>query len=215
MVLKDNYSEEDWSNEDSPIVTPYYKSKTLAERAAWNFVEELPEDEKFELVTINPSLIMGPTKVADGFSSGKILQMVMNREFPSSPKVYFGLVDVRDTAEAHLKAITVSEAANKRFILCAETLKFGQIAEKLSSEFSPDYRLPEGDLGYCMIYIGSWFDRGAADMAKQWDWSKTYDNSRSREILGINYRPSKDSLIEMAHAMIDSGIIEDKRTEKK
>lgn len=72
-VLKENYSEEDWSVENSPIITPYYKSKMMAERAAWNFMDELPEDEKFELVTINPSLIMGPTKVADGFSSGKIL----------------------------------------------------------------------------------------------------------------------------------------------
>lgn len=136
----------------------------MAERAAWNFMDELPEDEKFELVTINPCLIAGPTKVADGFSSGKIIKMVLNREFPSNPKMSLGVVDVREVAEAHVKAITVEEAANKRFILASEALWFRQVSEKLATEFSPEYRVPEGDLGYCMVSIGSWFDRGLAEL---------------------------------------------------
>ena len=141
--------------------------------------------------------------------------MVLNREFPSNPKISLGIVDVRDCAEAHVKAITVDEAANKRFILCSQTLWFRQISEQLAPEFSPEYRLPEGELGFCMVKIGSWFDRGIADMVNNWDWYRTYDNTRSKEILGINYRHTQESLVEMAHAMINSGIIEDKRREKK
>lgn len=66
-----------------------------------------------------------------------------------------------------------------------------------------------------MIKFGAWFDRSAAEMARYWDWYKTFDNTRSKEILGIKYRPTQESLVDMAHSMINSGIIEDKRKEKK
>jgi len=112
---KDSYNEADWSELEA--CQPYEKSKTLAEKAAWDFLEALPSDEKFELVTINPSLILGPSLVSSDFTSGVILQKIMGGKFPGMPRIMYPVVDVRDCAKAHLQAIKVEEAKNKRFIL--------------------------------------------------------------------------------------------------
>jgi len=72
----------------------------------------------FEIATINPSLIMGPAFVGAGFSSGEIISSILLGKYPRLPRVGFGLVDVRDVAQAHLEALKRPEAANKRFILC-------------------------------------------------------------------------------------------------
>lgn len=137
--------------------------------------------------------------------------MVLNRELSSSPKVSIPFVDVREVAAAHVKGITVSEAANKRFILAAEVLWFREFVEKLAAEFSPAYRLPNGEMSYCMIKFASCFDAGARGMVAQWDWHYTMDNSRSKKILGIQYRPLQESFCEMAHTMIMADAIPDKR----
>ena len=65
-----------------------------------------------------------------------------------------------------------------------------QYTEKLAPEFSPEYRLPEGEMSYCVIKMGSWIDSTAAELARFWGWYKVFDNTRSREVLGINYRPT-------------------------
>jgi len=78
------------------------KSKTLAEKAAWDYLHGLPESERFELVTINPVLILGPSLITGDFSSGKIIMKLLSGKFPGMPKVMMQIVDVRDVAQAHL-----------------------------------------------------------------------------------------------------------------
>ena len=89
----------------------------MAEKTAWDFVKELPEDEKFEIVTINPSWIIGPVLCGRGFASEKLVIDLVNGKHPGMPKVKMGVVDVREVALAHLKAVQVEGAANQRFIL--------------------------------------------------------------------------------------------------
>ena len=93
------FDESHWSNTDHPTISAYEKSKTLAERAAWNFVENLPEGQKIELSTINPAFVVGPTLIKGDFSSGKVLSMFMNNNMPGGvPQISFGCVDVREVA---------------------------------------------------------------------------------------------------------------------
>ena len=95
----------------------YYKSKTLAEKAAWDYQANLPEAERFEIVTMCPGFIMGPSICSgDGFSEGWLKKM-LDGSFPKVPRTNFSFVDVRDVALAHLKGIELAEAANKRFLL--------------------------------------------------------------------------------------------------
>ena len=95
--MKERYTEEDFSDIDG--CSPYEKSKLLAEQAAWDFVNKLPNDEKFELAVINPSLIMGPFLCGDsGFSSGGFIRSIMTGKQPMNPKMKIGVVDVREVA---------------------------------------------------------------------------------------------------------------------
>jgi len=103
--FKEKVTEKDWPDTSAKGFPAYNKSKALAERAAWDFVSKLPEDEKFEVATINPGLILGPASVAEGFSSGVAISKFLLNEMPGIPKVSMSIVDVRDVALAHLKAL--------------------------------------------------------------------------------------------------------------
>ena len=128
---KDLYDENDWS--DPSIAVPYEKSKTLAEKAAWDFVQKITESERFELVVINPALTWGPTLIPGDFSSETLIADILRRKYPGTPKLMMAIVDVRDVAKAHVQAIKIEEAKNQRFILSSQSLWFKQVAEILEA----------------------------------------------------------------------------------
>ena len=118
----DIYTEEHWSNPDRPGgMQAYSKSKVLAERAAWDYVASLPDDQKFELSVINPGLVLGPSFVNTDFASGEIAGNLMNNKMPAIPKLSLACVDVREVAQAHVAALKSDEAQGKRFILVNDT----------------------------------------------------------------------------------------------
>src|SRR5690348_10519248 len=97
------YTEDDWSVADqSP---PYEKSKTLAERAAWDFVADLPEDRRFDLVALNPGLVLGPPQHRSVATSTEVIRLILTRRMPAIPRLGFAPVDVRDLAVAHRLAM--------------------------------------------------------------------------------------------------------------
>jgi nucleoside-diphosphate-sugar epimerase len=121
-----------WSDPDRPEgMNTYNKSKLLAEKAAWEYMDSLPEDEKFELSTINPAFVLGPTNVGGNFSSGSFIGQIMMNKLPSIPKISMPCVDVRNVATAHAVALKTDEAQGKRFLLNADTIWFTFIAETL------------------------------------------------------------------------------------
>lgn len=207
---KEVYTEADWSNLEE--CHAYDKSKTLAEKAAWDFLKELPESERFELVTINPALILGPAIIrSKEFTSGQIVQKIMNAELPGVPKISFPTVDVRDVALAHLRAVTVEEAKNQRFILYNQTIWFKEIAEILKERFGRYYSVRANELKYCLVRMVAMFDPSAKMILPFWGKTITLDNQRSREVLGIHYHQAKETVEQMAISMIENGIIKDKR----
>lgn len=104
---KKNFTPDDWSDTNWKGLDAYSKSKTLAERAAWDFLANLPDAERFELATINPGLIFGPNLVKANFSSGDIVKKFLLKEMPGAPLVNMGVVDVRNVAQAHLEALRI------------------------------------------------------------------------------------------------------------
>jgi nucleoside-diphosphate-sugar epimerase len=116
---KEIYNENDWS--DLEVLGPYEKSKFLAERAAWDFVKSLPDDERFELTVINPNLILGPPLIQGEFVSANFIKKILLGQWPAVPKVIMAISDVRNVAHAHLLALKVPEAKNERIILCSRT----------------------------------------------------------------------------------------------
>ena len=166
----DVFDESHWSNPDKPTISAYEKSKTLAERAAWDFVENLPEGQKIELTVINPAFVVGPTLIKGDFSSGKVINMFMNNNLPGGvPQISFGTVDVREVAMAHLQCIKRDEAQGKRFILSGRPAWFREIGEILQGHFGPmGYNIPTAEAKYCLVKFVGFFRSDAAKIAAYW-----------------------------------------------
>lgn len=122
------YSDDDWTVTDSTQYPcpAYNKSKTLAEKAAWEFVESLPEGKKIELATINPSLVQGPLLSGSSCSSADIVKNLATGKMPGLVEMYVGTVSVLDVARAHLLAMTNKDAAGKRFIVTNSNIRCAQ-----------------------------------------------------------------------------------------
>lgn len=127
------------------------------------------------------------------------------------PKVMFPIVDVRDVAFAHLQALKVPEARNQRFVLNNQSLWFKEIAEILKAEYGQWYKFKTGELKYCTLKIACIFDKQARLIAPMWGKSLILENQRSREVLGLDYKQSNNTIVAMAESMIESGLIKDKR----
>jgi nucleoside-diphosphate-sugar epimerase len=114
---KTPYTEADWTDVNGPAVQPYMKSKTLAERAAWDFVAD--EGKGLELVVVNPVGIFGPALNNDLSTSIELVKQMMTGAIPGTPALYFGVIDVRDVASLHILAMTEPRAAGERFLAVA------------------------------------------------------------------------------------------------
>lgn len=108
------FDETDWTNLEGDDITPYTKSKTIAERAAWDFIER--EGNGLELAVVNPVGVLGPVLGPDFSTSIQIVKGLMDGAMPGCPKLGFGLVDVRDVADLHIRAMTDPAAKGERFL---------------------------------------------------------------------------------------------------
>lgn len=198
---KDLLTEADWSDVD--ICPPYDKSKFLAERAAWDFVNALPVEERFELVVVIPGLVQGPTLITGEFSSMNYMRMLLMGVMPALPKIMFPIVDVRDVAQAHLNAIKIPEARNQRFILTLRTFRFKELCEVLKAHYGEKYPIKTNEMEQC--------PPNNPRFEIMWDRTYNMDHTKSVEVLGIKYHDIKDTLIDMAEGLIDFGMIPDNR----
>ena len=138
------FDEDDWSDLSGGMGA-YERSKTLAERAAWDFVAQLAPEEAFELVCLNPVYVLGPSLSGIENASNEIVGKLLRRDMPGVPRLHFGLVDVRDVAAAHVSALTSEQAAGERFLLSAEPMWMKEIASTLDEA---GYRVPMTQLGF-------------------------------------------------------------------
>jgi len=202
--------ENSWTDVNGDDVTPYIASKTLAEKAAWDFIRNQAEDE-LELVTINPSAILGPVLEKDYGSSATIIKKVLDRAIPGLPHMGFQVVDVRDVATAHLKAMTLPGAAGKRIAVTDRFVWFEELAAILAKEFtSMGYRIPRKTIPDFMIKIFSWFDPETRSVMNEIGIKRELSNERMRNLLGIKPIPAKDSILVTGHTLISHGLIKKK-----
>jgi dihydroflavonol-4-reductase len=108
------YTEADWTDPDTPGLAPYPRSKAIAERAAWDFIER--EGGETELVVVNPTFILGPTLTTEMRSSLQLTKVMLDGTMPVVRRQRFGVADVRDVADLHIRAMATPEAAGKRFL---------------------------------------------------------------------------------------------------
>ena len=160
--------EEDWS--DLNKASPYEHSKTAAEKAAWDFVAELPEESKFELATINPGLVIGPLLINKKCTSFQVVRQLLERDMSAVPDIGMLMVDLRDVAKAHILALTKPEAAGKRHILSAaeHSYSFVDVARFLANEFnSKGFNVPTKKAPKFLLLVASWFSKDVRTLYPQ------------------------------------------------
>ena len=209
------FTEDDWTD-DKKVNNVYTKSKTLAEKAAWEFMKKgdgegsLP---KFELVVMNPGLVIGPVLCGEVTTSLEIAKQMMQREMPLVPKVNFPMIDVRDVAAAHIAGLHVPEAAGHRHILTHENMWLTDIAKIIDAEFRKQgYNVPSTEAPYPLLWIAGRFDPTIKMLLSDVGRVVLHDNKRMTTILGIRPRDAKETIIDMCYSMVENGQI--KKTPK-
>jgi len=190
------YGTDAWSD-TSANIGAYAKSKTLAERAAWDAVA----GSDMELTVVNPGAVFGPTLGAgvDGQSLALMTDMIRGK-MPMIPDVAMGMIDVRDVARLHVAAMTTAAAAGHRFIAAtAEPVAFSYFAEVLrNAGYS---KVPSRNAPNAMIKLMSIFDREARGMVPLLGTKAAFDNHATFDVLGWQPTPMESSITEMAAAI--------------
>ena len=198
--VEKTYDESDWSNtgEDSGI-TPYAKSKTLAEKAAWNFVEELDPDKKFDFTVINPVGVFGPMLTRDIGTSNSLVSRLINGELPACPATHMGYVDVRDVAKAHVFSMLNSSTNNKRIIVSESEMFFvdvGRILNEAGFKKSPTKQMPNWLVKFLAIFI-----KELSGVTKSLGRRVDTDKSLAKSLFDWQYISAKDSILDTANQL--------------
>jgi dihydroflavonol-4-reductase len=201
------YSEESWTNPDDKNITAYVKSKTLAERAAWDFMAH--EGEALELSVVNPVGVFGPVLGADYSSSIQLIQRLMDGGLPGSPRMSVSIVDVRDVADLHLRAMTHPAAKGERFLaVSGNSMTMQEIAKVLKKQLGNDARpVPTGVLPDWMIKSVALFDRSVAQIVPDLGKAKNATNDKARRLLGWNPRSNEEAVVATAESLVRLGLL--------
>lgn len=203
--------EKDWAVIEK--CAAYEKSKVLAEQAAWEFVNNLPAEKKFELVVINPGFMLGPVLHGSSCTSMEIHRRLLQKEMLMIPKIQFPLSDVRDVAEAHIKALNLPNVAGNRLIVSSGSMWMREFAKTLEREFRPQgYSIPSSYCPKVGLHVASLFDKSVKAILPYVGKVVNISNDKMIKELGINPIEMEKSIIDMAYSLIDQGFV--KKTTK-
>jgi nucleoside-diphosphate-sugar epimerase len=198
--------ESDWSRPQHSDA--YARSKTLAERAAWDFVRDGGGD--LELVSINPGLVLGPlhrTGSGQANVSVEVIRLLLARELPLVPRLGFAIVDVRDVAAAHRLAMLSPVAPGNRYIVAGEPMWFPEIAALLHRELGPrGFRVPTRPMPTWLMWTVGRFDRTVRTALPYVDVPALVSSTKACRELGWTPRPAKLSIMDTAESLIDRGL---------
>jgi dihydroflavonol-4-reductase len=194
------YTEADWTDGNDPSRTPYVRSKTLAERAAWDLVQEAGHTER--LAAINPGAIIGPTLNQDHSYSLQAIDRLLNG-MPAAPRIGFTFVDVRDVADLHLRAMTDPAAGGERFIAADQWLwtadvaailreRLGDAASKVPTRVAPDL----------LVRLMARFDGSIRSIVGDLGKRSWISSDKARTGLGWTTRPVETSIEDTARSLL-------------
>lgn len=197
------FTEEDWTDPEDPHTTAYYKSKTLAERAAWDYARQTG----LELVTINPALILGPVLGERAGTSVSLVRKLLRGDVPLLPRFGVPVVDVRDVADLHICAMLSPAAAGQRFIAGGPFLWLTDIAEELREAF-PDRarRIPQRTAPNWLIKSVARFDAHLRLIRDELGTVRSVSFAKAQNMLGWKPRPVAETIRATGQSLIDAGL---------
>ncbi len=205
------YSEKDWTDPDTADLSAYAKSKTLAERAAWDFMSR--EGGALELAVVNPVGVFGPVLGPDYSTSITIVQRLMDGALPGAPRISFGIVDVRDVADMHLRAMTNPAAKGERFLaLAGEFMTFEEIARLLKARMgAAAARVPTRVLPDWVIRLAAIFDKSIGLVLPELGKTKSATNEKAKRVLGWAPRSNEEAIIATAESLLRLGLLKNQK----
>jgi nucleoside-diphosphate-sugar epimerase len=204
---KDSFTEADWTNVAAGDVSAYAKSKTIAERAARDWIAA--EGGSLEFVTVNPGMVLGPLLGTDYSPSLEVVKRVLEGAYPALPDLGFNLVDVRDVADLHIRALVAPDLSGERFMAVAPHgfLRLGEIAAILRERL-PDHagKVPTRRMPNWVMRIVSLFDPAIRQLIGELGKVRHAEPTHAMEILGWRPRPAADSVVDTANSLIAMGV---------
>jgi len=201
------FTEEDWTNLKDPSVQPYQKSKTIEERAAWDFIAR--EGGALELSVVNPVGVFGPVLGPDYSTSIVLVKRLLDGAMPGCPDLWFGAVDVRDVADLHLKAMTHPAARGERLIATGgdfvSVLQIAQILKKGAGDAGrnvPTRRLPNW-----LMRVVALFDPEVKGVAPELGKRKNGSSEKARRLLGWAPRSPSEAVLATGQSLFELGLL--------
>jgi dihydroflavonol-4-reductase len=200
------FTEADWTNPDHPDTYAYIRSKAIAERAARDLMAG--EGGTTEFCTINPGAVLGPVLGKDFSASLEVVRKLLGGELPGCPRLGFPLVDVRDVADLHLRAMVAPAMNGERFIAAGPFLWMHEIAEILKFRLGAEARkVPTRTLPDWMIRLSALFDPMVRMVTPELGKERQCDATHAREKLGWTPRPVEETIVDCAKSLIAAGLV--------
>ena len=199
------FDETSWTIVNSDL-TAYVKSKVIAERAAWDFIAG--EGRGLELSVVNPAGIFGPVLAPDYSSSIELIKRLMNG-MPGAPRIYFGIVDVRDVADLHLRAMAHPSAKGERFIaVSGDSISMVDIARMLRARLGTSARrVPRFQLPDWTVRLAARRDPSVRQLLPLLGKIRNATSEKARRVLGWSPRSNEEALVATAESLIRFGLL--------
>jgi nucleoside-diphosphate-sugar epimerase len=198
-------SEKDWTDLGSQALSPYVRSKTIAERAAWDFLREAGATDR--LAVVNPGAILGPLLSSDRSFSLEAIERLL-KGMPGVPRIGFNFVDARDVADMQVKAMLAPEAGGERFVAVGEFLWMAEVAAVLRDQLGPAAaKVPKRGVPNLLVRAIGLFDPGVRSVVGQLGRKQEYSSEKAEALLGWSPRPSDETIVETARSMVDQGVV--------
>jgi nucleoside-diphosphate-sugar epimerase len=206
--LDRTFDETDWTDLGDPSLQPYQKSKTLAERAAWEFMKR--EGGLMELSVINPVGIFGPVLASDYSTSVHMVKRMMDGKTPGCPDLWFGLVDARDVADLHIRAMMDPLAKGERFLATSgHFLQVVEVAQALKDGLGKAARaVSVRRLPNWLLRAVSLFDPEVRALLPELGKRKNATSQKAQRLLGWTPRPPEEAIVATAASLIESGLLD-------
>ena len=205
-INADRFDESHWNTTSNELHQPYSHSKTLAERLAW---EIAGAQDRWDLVVVNPGLVLGPGLSPHTKAEGVLIMLDFGNGYYTfgAPELEFAIVDVRDVAEAHLRAGTMAGASG-RHILVSESMSVIRIAGVLGDHFGDGFPFPRQTVPSAVaLMLAPRRGIPQAVAKRNLGYPLAFDNRRAREALGMRFRPAAESVVEHFQQLLDDGLV--------
>ena len=203
-----HFTEADWTPDNYPGATPYIRSKTIAERAARAWVAEQggAKGGAVEFCSINPSVVLGPVWSRDYSASVVIVKKLLDGSLPACPDIGFGVVDVRDVADLHLRALVAPGMAGERFIASGRFMKLREVAEVLRRELGKDAsRVTTRNVPDSVVRLAALFNPLARAVVDELGAERHQSAEHAKQMLGWQTRPEEQSIVDAARSLLALG----------